>query len=70
MTGRQAHRIYEKDHALAIRDTHPYRKGYCLVLSKRHVPCQKGLASSIAKPAFRAGRSPRRSLRRRNPKRF
>jgi histidine triad (HIT) family protein len=33
-----AHRVYENEHALVILDIHPYTKGHCLVLSKRHVP--------------------------------
>lgn len=33
-----AHKIYEDDLSLCILDIHPYTKGHCLVLSKRHVP--------------------------------
>jgi len=34
----QAHKVYEDEHSLVILDIHPYTKGHCLVLSKRHVP--------------------------------
>lgn len=33
-----AHKVYEDEHSLVILDIHPYTKGHCLVLSKRHVP--------------------------------
>lgn len=33
-----AHVIAEDDLSLCILDIHPYTKGHCLVLSKRHVP--------------------------------
>ncbi|HON60018.1 MAG TPA: HIT family protein [Smithella sp.] len=33
-----AYKIYEDDLSLCILDIHPYTKGHCLVLSKRHVP--------------------------------
>ena len=33
-----AHKIYENTLSLCILDTHPYTKGHCLVISKRHVP--------------------------------
>lgn len=33
-----AHIIAEDERSLCILDIHPYTKGHCLVLSKRHVP--------------------------------
>lgn len=33
-----AHIIAENDLAMCILDLHPYTKGHCLVISKRHVP--------------------------------
>jgi histidine triad (HIT) family protein len=33
-----AHKIDEDDLSLCILDIHPYTKGHCLVISKRHVP--------------------------------
>jgi len=34
----KAYKIYEDELSLVILDIHPYTKGHCLVLSKRHVP--------------------------------
>ena len=33
-----AHVVEENDRSLCILDIHPYTRGHCLVLSKRHVP--------------------------------
>ncbi|MFB3926146.1 MAG: HIT family protein [Syntrophales bacterium] len=33
-----AYKVHEDDHSMVILDIHPYTKGHCLVLSKRHVP--------------------------------
>jgi histidine triad (HIT) family protein len=33
-----AYKIYEDELSLCILDIHPYTKGHCLVISKRHVP--------------------------------
>ena len=33
-----AHKVYEDALSLCILDIHPYTKGHCLVISKRHVP--------------------------------
>ncbi|MCX7634179.1 MAG: HIT family protein [Syntrophales bacterium] len=30
--------VEESEHALCILDIHPYTKGHCLVISRRHVP--------------------------------
>ena len=32
-----AYKVYEDEHSLCILDIHPYTKGHCLVVSKRHV---------------------------------
>lgn len=34
----KAYKIYEDELSMCILDIHPYTKGHCLVLSKRHVP--------------------------------
>jgi histidine triad (HIT) family protein len=34
----KAHKIMEDDLSMCILDIHPYTKGHCLVISKRHVP--------------------------------
>ncbi|MGD0274496.1 MAG: HIT family protein [Syntrophales bacterium] len=34
----QSYKVYEDELSLCILDIHPYTKGHCLVLSKRHVP--------------------------------
>lgn len=34
----KAYKIYEDELSICILDIHPYTKGHCLVLSKRHVP--------------------------------
>lgn len=34
----KAHKIYEDELSMVILDIHPYTKGHCLVISKRHVP--------------------------------
>jgi histidine triad (HIT) family protein len=33
----EAYRIYEDELSICILDIHPYTKGHCLVVSKRHV---------------------------------
>ena len=33
----EAYKIYEDELSMCILDTHPYTKGHCLVISKRHV---------------------------------
>ncbi len=32
-----AYKIYEDEYSICILDIHPYTKGHCLVVSKRHV---------------------------------
>lgn len=34
----KAYKIYEDELSMCILDIHPYTKGHCLVLSKRHIP--------------------------------
>jgi len=34
----EAYKILEDDLSICILDIHPYTKGHCLVISKRHVP--------------------------------
>ncbi len=34
----KAYKIYEDELSICILDIHPYTKGHCLVLSKRHIP--------------------------------
>ncbi|KUG21685.1 diadenosine tetraphosphate (ap4a) hydrolase related hit family [hydrocarbon metagenome] len=34
----KAYKIYENELSMCILDIHPYTKGHCLVISKRHVP--------------------------------
>ena len=49
-----AHRVYESEHALVILDIHPYTKGHCLVLSKKHVPWWHQLSGEETADLFRA----------------
>jgi len=49
-----AHRVYESEHALVILDIHPYTKGHCLVLSKRHVPWWHQLTGEETADLFNA----------------
>ncbi|MBN1363396.1 MAG: HIT family protein [Syntrophaceae bacterium] len=34
----KSYKIYEDELSMCILDIHPYTKGHCLVISKRHVP--------------------------------
>jgi histidine triad (HIT) family protein len=34
----KAYKVYEDELSMVVLDIHPYTKGHCLVLSKRHVP--------------------------------
>jgi diadenosine tetraphosphate (Ap4A) HIT family hydrolase len=49
-----AHRVYESEHALVILDIHPYTRGHCLVLSKKHVPWWHQLTGEETADLFRA----------------
>ncbi len=49
-----AHRVYESEHALVILDIHPYTKGHCLVLSKKHVPWWHQLTGEETADLFQA----------------
>ena len=49
-----AHRVYESEHALVVLDIHPYTKGHCLVLSKRHVPWWHQLTGEETADLFQA----------------
>jgi len=49
-----ARRVYESEHALVILDIHPYTKGHCLVLSKRHVPWWHQLSAEETADLFSA----------------
>ncbi len=51
-----AHRIYEDDLSLVILDIHPYTKGHCLVLSKRHVQWWHDLDEDETASLFRCAR--------------
>ena len=50
----RARRVYENEHALVILDIHPYTKGHCLVLSKRHVPWWHQLSEEETSSLFKA----------------
>jgi histidine triad (HIT) family protein len=49
-----AYRVYESEHALVILDIHPYTKGHCLVLSKRHVLWWHQLTAEETADVFQA----------------
>lgn len=52
----EAYRVYEDDSTLCILDIHPYAKGHCLVIPKRHVPWWHDLTEEESVALFRTAR--------------
>jgi histidine triad (HIT) family protein len=52
-----AHILCEDDLSLCILDIHPYTKGHCLVVSKRHVPWWHELSDEETASLFRVAKS-------------
>jgi len=53
----EAYRIYEDEFSLGILDIHPYARGHCLVISKRHVPWWHDLMEEETKSLFEVART-------------
>ena len=52
----ETHRIYEDELSLGILDIHPFTKGHCLVISKRHVPWWHDLTEEETTSLFKVSR--------------
>lgn len=52
-----AHKIHEDELSMCILDIHPYTKGHCLVISKRHVPWWHQLTEAETDSLFRMART-------------
>ena len=52
----EAYKIFEDNKSLCILDIHPYTKGHCLVISKRHVPWWHDLTEEETDSLFRVAR--------------
>ncbi len=50
------HKVYEDDLSMVILDIHPYTKGHCLVISKRHVPWWHELNDDETASLFRCAK--------------
>jgi histidine triad (HIT) family protein len=57
-----AHVIYEDELSMCILDIHPYTKGHCLVISKRHVPWWHDLNEAETDSLFRMCRTMARRM--------
>jgi histidine triad (HIT) family protein len=51
-----ARRIHEDKHSLCILDIHPFTKGHCLVIPKRHVAWWHDLTEAETSSLFNAAR--------------
>jgi histidine triad (HIT) family protein len=51
-----AHIVHEDDLSLCLLDIHPYTKGHCLVISKRHVPWWHELSEEENTSLFKVAR--------------
>ena len=51
-----AHVVHEDDLSLCLLDIHPYTKGHCLVISKRHVPWWHELSEEENASLFKVAR--------------
>jgi histidine triad (HIT) family protein len=51
-----AHIVDEDDLSLCLLDIHPYTKGHCLVISKRHVPWWQELSEEENASLFKVAR--------------
>ncbi len=60
-----AHILHEDERSLCLLDIHPYTKGHCLVISKRHVPWWHELSEPWS--TFRNPPNPWRNSRNRRP---
>jgi histidine triad (HIT) family protein len=57
ITGKaEAYKVYEDDLSLCILDIHPYTKGHCLVIPKRHVTWWHELTDKETESLFRLAR--------------
>ncbi len=52
-----AHKIHEDELSMCILDVHPYTKGHCLVISKRHVQWWHQLTEAETDSLFRMART-------------
>ena len=52
-----AYRIHEDESSIGILDIHPFAKGHCLILSKRHVPWWHDLSEDETKSLFTVART-------------
>ena len=52
-----AHIIDEDDMSMCILDIHPYTKGHCLVISKRHVPWWHELTDKESTSLFKMAKN-------------
>jgi histidine triad (HIT) family protein len=52
----EAYKVYEDDSSVCILDIHPYTKGHCLVIPKRHVPWWHELNDKETESLFRVAR--------------
>jgi len=51
-----AHVVHENELSMAILDIHPYTKGHCLVIPKRHVPWWHELSAEETQSLFELAR--------------
>lgn len=51
-----AHIVHENELSMAILDIHPYTKGHCLVIPKRHVPWWHELTAAETQSLFELAR--------------
>jgi len=51
-----AYRIYENEHSLCILDIHPFARGHCLVIPKRHVPWWYELTEKETESVYKLAR--------------
>jgi histidine triad (HIT) family protein len=51
-----AHIVHEDDLSMCLLDIHPYTKGHCLVISKRHVPWWHELSEEENSSLFKVAR--------------
>jgi histidine triad (HIT) family protein len=52
----ECYRLYEDDLSLCILDIHPFAKGHCLVIPKRHVPWWHDLTEAETDSLFNVAR--------------
>lgn len=52
-----AHRVYEDEKSLCILDIHPWAKGHCLVMPKRHVAWWHEMTDEETRSVFETART-------------